>query len=439
LLDNRLFAGMRAHWQTMLHHNTLPAQLSRLTLPATDASVASWIEWLLPTQAVFSVTSDALAEKYVDSWWLAETQNRVNAILTLVQDYLPWLLPEFEPLRTLPELASHQDVYTLTLDEAATFSERLAEAVSTIAENPALHDAVERLRAALTASTQNLRSLIASLRGIAQQAEDLAKATEFAFLIDPGRQILSIGYDVRAQKLHDACYDLIASEARIATFLAIARDEVHQQSWFRLSREHARAFGCFLLISWTGTMFEYLMPALWMRSYPETLIARTLSACVKVQRAFAGTLNIPWGISESGSSRKDDFGHYHYQAYGVPQTALSAEATAGPVISPYSSFLALAVDAVAAIRNLRRMAAAGWVGAYGFYEAADYSTAIGKPIVVREWMAHHEGMSLLAILNLLQDNVVQRWFHSHPEVQATELLLHEKPVGNAVLRAKMKE
>ena len=180
------------------------------------------------------------------------------------------------------------------------------------------------------------------------------------------------------------------------------------------------------------------MPALWMRSYPDTLISRTLGACVAVQRAFARTLSIPWGISESGAARKDDAGHYDYKAYGVPQIALWVEATAGPVVSPYSTFLALCVDARAAYSNLRWMEAAGWVGAYGFYEAADY-TGQGKAVLVREWMAHHQGMSLLAITNLLHENVVQRWFHANPVVQSTELLLHEMPLSKGVLQARLKD
>jgi cyclic beta-1,2-glucan synthetase len=443
LLDERLFSGLHAHWQMMLRHNTLPAPLARVSVPADDTSAATWLEWSLATQAAFAANSDALTANYVDSWWPAETQNRVNAILLLLEEYMPWLLPQFAPLRALPELAIQPDTYTLTINDAVTLSEHLpaslAEAMPGLADNSPVLALAESLQAYLPVAAQNLQVLAAALRGIAQQAEDLAKATEFAFLANRGRQFLSIGYDVRAQKLHEACYDLLASEARVATFIAIARDQIHQRSWFKLSREHTCAFGSFLLVSWTGTMFEYMMPALWMRCYPETLIARTLTACVKVQRAFTRPMNIPWGISESGASRKDDLGHYHYQAYGVPQTALSLEATAGPVISPYSSFLALAVDSVAALRNLRRMASAGWVGAYGFYEAADYSATTGKPVLVCEWMAHHQGMSLLAILNLLHDNVVQRWFHAHPEVQATELLLHEMPVSKAVLRAKMKE
>jgi hypothetical protein len=158
-----------------------------------------------------------------------------------------------------------------------------------------------------------------------------------------------------------------------------------------------------------------------------------------VQRVFAHSLNIPWGISESGFARKDDAGHYQYHAFGIPQAALKSDATAGPVVSPYSTFLALGVDPLEALRNLHWMAKAGWVGAYGFYEAVDYSCSPGSAVIVREWMAHHQGMSLLAILNLLHGNVVQRWFHANPLVRSTELLLNELPVRQAILRAETKE
>jgi hypothetical protein len=186
-------------------------------------------------------------------------------------------------------------------------------------------------------------------------------------------------------------------------------------------------------------MFEYLMPALWMRSYPRTLIAQTQDACVHVQRAFAQEGNFPWGISESGYSQRDCAGHYLYHAFGVPRIAISDEIKAGPVISPYSTFLALGVDAPEALRNLRRMANAGWTGAYGFYEAADYTRSPQEPVLIREWMAHHQGMSLLAIVNLLRDNVVQRWFHKNPLVRSTERLLHEVPASKAVLRPRFDE
>jgi hypothetical protein len=443
LLASPLFSGLRALWQLMRSQGSLPASLAHLSPPPADTSMDSWPAWASSAQAAFTAASGQPTAEHQDSWWLKETQQRVGAILALFQDYMPWMLPDYAPLCEALELAIQQNAYTLTIDEAIAFSEhldgQLLQGWPSLSQNAPLLALGERLRDSLTTAAHNLRSMAESLRGIARQAERLAQETDFTFLADPGRQILSIGYDVHAQKLHDACYDMIASEARIATFLAIARDDIHQRGWFKLGREHTRAFGRFILLSWTGTMFEYLMPALWMRSYPDTLISRTLAACVQVQRAFAHTLNIPWGISESGASRKDDLGHYHYQAYGVPQIALGPEAAAGPVVSPYSSFLALAVDSVAALHNLRCMASAGWVGAFGFYEAADYSTQSEGPILVREWMAHHQGMSLLAILNLLHDNVVQRWFHANPMVQATELLLHETAVNPAVLRARLKD
>jgi cyclic beta-1,2-glucan synthetase len=181
------------------------------------------------------------------------------------------------------------------------------------------------------------------------------------------------------------------------------------------------------------------MPALWMRSYPDTLISRSVAASVEIQREFARPLRIPWGISESGYGKKDDAGHYHYQAYGIPDIALKWDAIAGPVISPYSTFLALGVDSTESLRNLHRMEAAGWVGAYGFYEAADYTELTKNPILVREWMAHHQGMGILAILNLLDDDAVQRWFHANPQFKASELLLHEKPVREATLKAEQKK
>jgi hypothetical protein len=232
---------------------------------------------------------------------------------------------------------------------------------------------------------------------------------------------------------------MLASEARTVTFLAIARGDIGQQSWFRLARDFTFAFGAHVLMSWTGTMFEYLMPSLWMRRYRGTLLSETLSGAVRAQQSFARSLGLPWGISESGSARKDDAGHYSYHAYGVPHLALSFDATAGPVVAPYSTFLALDVDLDESLRNLRRMASSGWVGAFGFYESVDYSTGVHNGEIVREWMAHHQGMSLLALLNCLHDDIVQHWFHSNALVQSAELLLHEVPRSKAALRAMMKD
>jgi hypothetical protein len=249
---------------------------------------------------------------------------------------------------------------------------------------------------------------------------------QYGFLLVKSRKLLSIGYDGVTGELYGACYDLLASEARMAFFLAVAKGDIPQESWFRLDRSHVLVKGRPCLLSWTGTMFEYMMPALWMRPYLNTLITRSLESAVRIQRDHVR--NIPWGISESGFAKLDDSGRYGYQAWGIPQVALKYGAEDGPVISPYSSFLALPLLRDDAVANLRRMASMGWVGEYGYYEAADYTHG-KEPQMVRSWMAHHQGMSLLALTNLLRDGAFQRWFHATPIVRATELLLHEKPLS----------
>ena len=443
LLSAHLFSGLHSYWQLMQSQSGRHCRVAKISPPGPSATAADWIYWLPSAETALSAAGADPDAQSADPWWLAETYHRITAILDMLRNYLPWMLPEYKQLRLLPQLAFDEEAGAFSIADAALFAEaldaRLNRAWPAIVANPPLHTLAEQLRVALPSALQNLRTLTINLGAISQSAWRLAEETDFSFLVNTGRQILSIGYHTGTHKLHDACYDLLASEARIATFLAIARDDLAQQSWFKLGRDHAHAFGQFLLYSWTGTMFEYLMPALWMRSYPDTLVAHTQAACVHVQRAFARSLNIPWGISESGASHKDDAGHYHYQAYGMPQAALSIEADAGPVVSPYSTFLALGVDAREALRNLRRMDSAGWTGPYGFYEAADFIGSLRNAVLVREWMAHHQGMSLLAVANLLHENVVQRWFHANPLVQATELLMHEIPAHRAVLRAKQNE
>ncbi len=439
LISRQLFTALCAHWRLMRAENGLPAQLKRLRLPRVDEPVSAWLDWLNRAHAAFEETSLPPAESG-KGWWPAETRRRIEAVLTLLQRYLPWTLPEYDALRDLPQLHLAERIFSLSLEEAIRFAEALDAVLAEILfTQPSLTEPAERLRQALPGAAKNLRELAATLRGVAQDSERLAEQMEFGFLADPDRKILSIGYDTGTQRRHESSYDLLASEACVATFLAIARGELPQQSWFKLSRGHTRAFGRFILLSWTGTMFEYLMPMLWMRSYPETLIARTRAACVYVQRRFAAVLDMPWGISESGHARRDYAGHYLYHPYGVPFLALSIEASASPVISPYSTFLALNVDTREALANLRRMASAGWTGAYGFYESADYTSHSRRPVLVREWMAHHQGMSLLAILNLLHQDAAQRWFHANPLVQATERLLHEVPVSKTVLRSRLYE
>ncbi len=440
LLDRSLFAGIRDHWQLVASLPGAPAGLKAMKLPNADAASDVWIAWALATVDAPELAPSAMGSGE-EAWWLAETRNRIEAVVILVRDYLPWLLPDFAPLLTLPQLQGIADgaasVQTGSASALAVeIDARLARAATSLTSDSPHVLLVEELRVMLPAARERLKMVGSRLQNLATDAMRVATAMDFGFLMDRSRLLLSIGYEVEQQHLHQACYDLLSSEARIAAFITVAKGEAPQQSWFKLGRTHTMAYGHAVLISWTGTMFEYLMPSLWMRSYPDTLVSRTLSGVVAIQRAFGREHGIPWGISESGWAGKDDHGHYHYQAFGIPPIALKWDAVAGPVVSPYSTCLALGIDPVEALRNLKRMAKMGWTGAYGFYEAADYQESTKSPKLVKEWMAHHQGMALLAVLNLLYDNIVQDWFHANAHLEATQLLLHEKPVHEAALKAE---
>ncbi len=388
-------------------------------------------------QSAASIAAHNNPESNSSEAWMAEEASRRRAALThFVEHYAPWLLPKFEALFSLPALQNPEDQQIPALTTAAVYagrlSARLRAAAADLPPGSTLAPLAMELQFRLEEAKPWLSQLKSNLTAIAYQAERNADVMEYGFLLVESRQILSIGFDGVSGELHSACYDLLASEARIAAFLAVAKGDIPQQSWFRLDRTHVLVDGHAALISWTGSMFEYLMPSLWMRNFPNTLISRSLEAAVRIQRKH--TRNIPWGISESGFAKTDTQGRYGYQAWGIPALALKYGAQDGPVISPYSTFLALPFLRKDAIANLRRMAALGWTGAYGFYEAADY-TQSEHPQLVRSWMAHHQGMSLLAVTNLLRDNIFQQWFHANPRVRAAELLLHERALGKETLKA----
>ncbi len=379
-----------------------------------------------------------------DRDWLTQEAARRHAALShFVSHYTPWLLPEFAPLFELPRLIvpTAEDDDLPTLIDAARYARaldtRISEIAGTLASDASLQKLVAGLHTLLASAQHNLSRLQADVSAIASRSYYFADVMEYGFLFVESRQLLSIGYDGATGQVHSACYDLLSSEARIASFLAVAKGDIPQQSWFRLDRSHVLVNGRAALLSWTGTMFEYMMPSLWMETFPNTLISRSLESAVRIQRDHVRSLkrgNIPWGISESGFAQTDSLGRYGYQAWGIPSLALKYGAEDGPVIAPYASFLALPLLRKDALSNLKKMASLGWLGRYGFYEAADYIDG-KEPKLVRSWMAHHQGMSLLALLNLLHDNIVQRWFHANPRVRAAELLLHEKPVSKDTLKA----
>src|SRR5688572_17787733 len=282
-----------------------------------------------------------------------------------------------------------------------------------------------------------------ALFGLAGRADRIADAMNFRFLYDRSRRMFSIGYrDADADgpgRLDPAYYDLLASEARLASFVAIAKGDVPQDHWFQLGRSLTSIHGRPTLVSWSGSMFEYLMPALLLRTYPETLLSDTHRGALRAQVDHGHRHEVPWGVSESAFNLVDRIGNYQYKAFGIPELGLKRGLVEDLVIAPYATALAAMVDPGRAVANLQRLARLGALGRYGFYEAVDYTPregfkpgdedtprALGRGVVVRAYFAHHQGMALVAFANAALDTGMAARFHAVPRVQATELLLQER-------------
>ncbi len=360
---------------------------------------------------------------------------RLDAFTTLVRLYLPWLQPKFAPLQ-----AADRPLDFYTPENSLIVCREIRASLSKLAGTSAAVNIElgNELAGAINSAEERWNGLIADMKAIANICDRMFQATDYGALLDPYRRLLTIGYDTAKDRPLDSCYDLLASEARTAMFLAIGKGDVLQETWFKAGRKTTMVDGNPVLLSWSGTMFEYMMPTLWMQTSPDTLLAQSLPMAVRAQREYVARERMPWGISEAGMSQRDPEGNYQYHAFGVPTLAINPPPEGALVIAPYASVLALEADPMHALENLRKMEKMGWLGEFGFYESADYSANRqlqngsnqngSKYVLVRSWMAHHQGMSLLAITNLLADKPFQRWFHSDPRVRATELLLHEKPI-----------
>ncbi len=289
---------------------------------------------------------------------------------------------------------------------------------------------IESHRRDAAQTAQAARSLERRLATLEATARTMADAMEFGFLVDPDRRLLSLGYRVAEGNLDPSCYDLLASEARLASFLAIAKGDVASRHWFRLGRAVTPIGRGAALVSWSGSMFEYLMPSLVMRAPAGSLLEQTSRLVVRRQMAHGAALGVPWGISESAYNVRDLAFTYQYSSFGVPGLGLKRGLGENAVVAPYATALAAMVDPGAAARNFARLAAMGARGRYGFYEALDYTRTRlpeGKDVaIVRAFMAHHQGMTIVAIANGLLDGKMRARFHAEPIVQATELLLQER-------------
>jgi cyclic beta-1,2-glucan synthetase len=289
-------------------------------------------------------------------------------------------------------------------------------------------------------ASQPVQDLLAEL---ARRAGALADGMNFRFLYDPQRMLFSIGFRLTngegPGRLDPGYYDLLASEARVASFLAIAKGDVPQAHWFHLGRALVNVRRKPVLVSWSASMFEYLMPLLFLRTYPGTLLDQSCRNALRRQIEYAGERSVPWGISESAYDFVDRRGHYQYKAFGVPGLGLKRGLADDLVIAPYATALAALIDPRAAASNLRALAEIGMDGRYGCYEAIDFTEARRvdseksgtNGAIVRAYLAHHQGMSLVAFANTLLGAPMVARLHADPRIQATEILLQERLPRNA--------
>ena len=302
-------------------------------------------------------------------------------------------------------------------------------AVPRSAEDRAEQEWVSTLRTHLAASHQYATERVQSIHSLVADCGEFAEI-EYDFLYDPARRLMAIGFDVSERRRDTGFYDLLASEARLGSFVAIAQGRVKQDHWFALGRLLTTSNRQQMLLSWSGSMFEYLMPLLVMPTHPHTLLDQTYRAVIERQRQYGRLRGIPWGISESGYNLTDAHLNYQYRAFGVPGLGFKRGLADDLVIAPYATVMSLMIAPQAACANMQAMHDLGFAGEYGFYEAIDYTrsrlTRDHTCEIVKSYMAHHQGMSLLALAYRLLNRPMQRRFLADPQFQATALLLQER-------------
>jgi cyclic beta-1,2-glucan synthetase len=332
-------------------------------------------------------------------------------------------------LATIPSFKQAPTVYQMALEQLDTVLLRLTEMDSEASVRLWCNQLGDLLAEAQT-QTSDLSSKWMRLQ---TEINRYRQETDFAFLFSKTRKVFHIGYNINAEALDNSYYDLLASEARLASLLTIASNQIPQEHWLSLGRPLKRVNGSVALMSWTGTMFEYLMPRLLMREYPDTIITQSYHAAVAAQIAYSDKHNIPWGTSESGFYAFDGDLNYQYRAFGAPELAFKRGQETEQVIAPYASLIALPIKPQAVFSNMQRLNAASALGTYGYYEALDYTplrVPLGQSVaVVREYMAHHQGMILLSLLNYLHDDIMVERFHADPYIESVELLLQEQMPG----------
>lgn len=377
--------------------------------------------------------------------WLEQINRIPSSLMTeKLEGHIRPLLNELRSNVKMEDLLEKNAAILTHIDELLmTIKISDTMAVSTNVEMSAGIQWLNTIKGSIETAELFTQHFMDKLQAMIEWIDRLAIETRFSVLFENRRQLFSIGFNIEDNRMTNSYYDLLASEARQTSYIAIARGEVPPKHWFMLGRaltvvDHYKG-----LVSWSGTMFEYLMPLLIMKSYRNTLLDETYSFVIKCQKKYAKERHMPWGISESAFNSLDIHLDYQYKAIGVPWIGLKRGLIEDAVTAPYATFLALMVAPFEAYENIKILNSQGLEGPYGYYEAADYTPERldfdNNPVIIKSYMAHHQGMSLLALTNYLNGNIMQTRFSEDPYVNAARLLLQERVPTNAVLSKENKE
>ncbi len=474
-LESALQSDIAALRQLFEGENLTPLQvverLRKAQEPAARLSQQARITAPLATQRQSANLAIATADPRFTSsnaaYWAAQIETQIEAWLHIAGRYLPWLeklaeapdawlwpLGEDAPALRREILAQAPSLKELASGNAHVFKELLARRQNVVLADEAAAW-LDKVQSDFERSRWLAGEIIADANEVSNRAGKLADEMDFRFLYDAERKLFPIGFNVEEMRLDSAYYDLLASECRLASFLSVARDEVPVEHWLNLGRRFGKSpAGTPVLLSWSGTMFEYLMPLIFMPNSDNSLLDWACKTAVKEQIAYGKARGVPWGNSEAAFSALDAQKTYQYKAFGTPVLGLKRGLEDELVVAPYASVMALMVVPQQALENLRRLDSLAMRGDYGFYESIDFKhlelgdETIVSPdrsqskrgIIVRTFMVHHQGMSLLALNNVLNNNPLQTRFTRLPSARATMPLLHEKiPVAPTILDESVRE
>jgi cyclic beta-1,2-glucan synthetase len=376
-------------------------------------------------------------------YWMRQIRNQLAAWKHIADRYLTWI--EILNEKTMEDIVAMDPdagpAFRQAVSRAPSLGELASGDIPCIAclkhirdnaadDATALRGWIDRVVDAFEKSQWLAGETLTLTERVLQSGQELSASINMRFLFNEDRQLFSVGYNVSEGRLDRAFYDLLASEARLGSFVAIARGDVPVEHWFAMNRPYGAIGRHRALLSWTGTMFEYLMPLIFQHTASNSLLDKATREAVEIQIAYGIKHRVPWGISECAFGDLDIHKTHQYSAFGVPELGLKRDIAERIVVAPYATMLAIGIAPLKSVQNLKRLAALGLLTDYGYYEALDFSEQPSREgargLIVRAFMAHHQGMSFLSLVNFLHDHFLQHHFHSDQRVRAAEPLLHER-------------